>query len=73
MITKLKIALYVFFSGLKCLIHATVKVYKKAPVENSIQNIQISLQVAHKDEKYEARNLSTRIQTNKDHKDIRYK
>ena len=73
MLNKLKIALYVFFGGFKCLLQASVQAYKKAQRANEIHNIHISLQVVHKDETYETRNLTTRTFTTKEHKDIKYK
>jgi len=70
---KIKIAYLVFINGLKCLVNATKAIYHKVDGKNNIYQVDISLQVAHKDEKYEARNLATRIHTIKDHKDIKYK
>lgn len=70
---KLKLAALVFYNGLKCLCYATKQTYKKVPVKNIILQVDISLQVMHKDETFEAKNLCTRIHTIKDHKDITYK
>lgn len=68
---KLKIAALVFINGFKCLCYTTKKAYVKAN-SNKILQVDISLQVVHKHANYEARNLTTRIQTIKDHKDIKY-
>jgi len=73
MLSKIKIALLVFINGFRCLCYATKAIYKKVDGKNNIYQIDLSLQVAHKDETYEARNLCTRIHTIKDHKDIKYK
>lgn len=72
-ILKLKIALLVFVNGLRCLWYATTKTYKRVRNSKDAYQVNISLLVARKNEKYEAANPCTKVTTIKDHKDITYK